>query len=346
MPYIGNKPGAKYATLTRQTFSSPTGTSHTLSQTVTNSDDLLLYINNVKQNPADYTASGTTLTTASLASGTEMYCLYYGKTTETVAVPSDSVDSSHIVDDAIDSEHYTDGSIDNVHLATGIDASKLTTGTLPIARIADDAITLAKMASGTDGQIITYDASGNPVAVGPGTDGQVLTSTGAGSPPAFEAVPSVTDIKFSACLASDHSNVTGDGTGWHSNDSGISWSTPIINSGSGFSGGLFTVPTGGAGTYLFSFHSWMAGLSSSHTEAYGYIRTSNRYYEVYHGNPYASYVGANASQSFNWQTIADMDVGDVAYVRMAIYNGAKTVDMRGTGSFDYADTYFQGVLLA
>ena len=52
--------------------------------------------------------------------------------------------------------------------------------------IADNAVTLAKMAGGTDGQIITYDASGDPVAVGPGTDGQVLTSTGAGSPPAFE----------------------------------------------------------------------------------------------------------------------------------------------------------------
>ena len=55
--------------------------------------------------------------------------------------------------------------------------------------IADDAVTLAKQAAGTDGQIITFDASGNPVAVGPGTDGQVLTSTGAGSPPAFEAIP-------------------------------------------------------------------------------------------------------------------------------------------------------------
>ena len=42
------------------------------------------------------------------------------------------------------------------------------------------------MAGGTDGQIITYDASGDPIAIGPGTDGQVLTSTGAGSPPAFE----------------------------------------------------------------------------------------------------------------------------------------------------------------
>ena len=55
--------------------------------------------------------------------------------------------------------------------------------------VKDDAVTLAKQAAGTDGQVITYDASGNPVAVGPGTDGQVLTSTGAGSPPAFEDVP-------------------------------------------------------------------------------------------------------------------------------------------------------------
>jgi hypothetical protein len=52
--------------------------------------------------------------------------------------------------------------------------------------IANDAITLAMMASGTDGNIISYDASGNPVAIATGSDGQVLTSTGAGSPPAFE----------------------------------------------------------------------------------------------------------------------------------------------------------------
>jgi len=55
------------------------------------------------------------------------------------------------------------------------------------ANLADNAVTLAKMASGTDGEILTYDASGNPTSVSVGTDGQVLTSTGAGSPPAFEA---------------------------------------------------------------------------------------------------------------------------------------------------------------
>jgi len=85
------------------------------------------------------------------------------------AIGADAVDGSNIADDAIDSEHYAAGSIDEAH-------------------IADNAVTLAKMAGNTDGVIITFDASGDPVAVGPGTDGQVLTSTGAGSPPAFEAV--------------------------------------------------------------------------------------------------------------------------------------------------------------
>jgi len=60
---------------------------------------------------------------------------------------------------------------------------------LKTGAIADDAVTTAKLAAGTDGHVITYDASGNPTTVGPGTDGQVLTSTGAGSPPAFEAIP-------------------------------------------------------------------------------------------------------------------------------------------------------------
>ena len=58
---------------------------------------------------------------------------------------------------------------------------------LTASDITDNIISLAKMSSGTDGNLITYDASGNPAAVATGSDGQVLTSTGAGSPPAFEA---------------------------------------------------------------------------------------------------------------------------------------------------------------
>jgi len=58
--------------------------------------------------------------------------------------------------------------------------------TIETADIQDNQITLAKMAHGTDGNIISFDANGAPVAIATGSDGQVLTSTGAGSPPAFE----------------------------------------------------------------------------------------------------------------------------------------------------------------
>ena len=61
-----------------------------------------------------------------------------------------------------------------------------------VQTVADNAITLAKMAGGTDGNLITFDASGDPAYVATGNDGQVLTSTGAGSAPAFEAIPAVT----------------------------------------------------------------------------------------------------------------------------------------------------------
>ena len=95
-----------------------------------------------------------------------------------------------VSDDAIDSEHYAAGSIDEDH-------------------IADNAVTLAKMAGGTDGNIISYDASGNPVAIATGNDGQVLTSAGAGSPPAFEdAAGGGAWTLINTAVASDSADIT------------------------------------------------------------------------------------------------------------------------------------------
>ena len=83
----------------------------------------------------------------------------------------------------IDSVSLKDG---KVATANSIDSDAYVDGSIDTAHIADDQITLAKMASGTDGNLITYDASGNPAAVATGNDGQVLTSAGAGQPPVFE----------------------------------------------------------------------------------------------------------------------------------------------------------------
>jgi hypothetical protein len=121
------------------------------------------------------------------------------------------------------------------------DASASTT-TLP-----DDSVTLAKMASGTDGNIISYDASGNPVAVATGTDGQVLTSTGAGSPPVFETPASATNTPaFQANLSSNQSVTNNTYTK-------IQCNTEIFDTNSAYDNSTnyrFTVPSEEAGRYF------------------------------------------------------------------------------------------------
>ena len=89
--------------------------------------------------------------------------------------------------------------------ASALIAGDIADGAITTAKINDDAVTLAKLASGTDGNIITFDASGNPAAVSTGTSGQLLTSAGAGSPPTFTTVSagglqfiSTTDISNAA----------------------------------------------------------------------------------------------------------------------------------------------------
>ena len=49
-----------------------------------------------------------------------------------------------------------------------VNSNAINNGSITADDIADDTVTLAKMASGTDGNIISYDASGNPVAIATG----------------------------------------------------------------------------------------------------------------------------------------------------------------------------------
>ena len=82
----------------------------------------------------------------------------------------------------IRSSSITDGQVANADLSPTIGV----TGD----QIADNAVTLAKMAGGTDGNLITYDASGDPAFVATGTATHLLTSNGAGAAPTFQAAAS------------------------------------------------------------------------------------------------------------------------------------------------------------
>jgi hypothetical protein len=86
--------------------------------------------------------------------------------------------TSHVLKFYDGSDHITFATINTTANTVDFSDSSIT--------IADDSVTLAKMASGTDGNLITYDASGNPAYVATGSAGQVLTSAGAGQPPSFQ----------------------------------------------------------------------------------------------------------------------------------------------------------------
>ena len=80
------------------------------------------------------------------------------------------------------------GYIGQTPTAVPLVAGDISDGIISEAKLADDAVSLAKMKAGVDGTIISYDASTNPVAIATGSDGQVLTSAGAGQPCAFETL--------------------------------------------------------------------------------------------------------------------------------------------------------------
>jgi hypothetical protein len=67
-------------------------------------------------------------------------------------------------------------------LVEAVSGTASTTGTPD-----DDTVNLAQLASGTDGELFTWDTSGDPAKVAVGTANHVLTSNGAGAAPTFQA---------------------------------------------------------------------------------------------------------------------------------------------------------------
>ncbi len=140
MAYIGHKPAEKYVSLTTQHFTVTATASYVLTNSVTNENEIALFINNVRQEPGGsyaYTAAGTTLTLSAATAGTDtMYCVYLGKAVGTIAPPDGSVNSAKIVDGSITDGDLA-GSISSAKI-TSLDATKLT-GTVDNARISLDA---------------------------------------------------------------------------------------------------------------------------------------------------------------------------------------------------------------
>jgi hypothetical protein len=73
------------------------------------------------------------------------------------------------------------------NVTTNANLTGIVTSTGNATAIAAKAIAIAKLADGTDGELITWDASGVIATVAVGTSGHVLTSGGSGVAPTFQA---------------------------------------------------------------------------------------------------------------------------------------------------------------
>ena len=93
MPYIGQQPATSFQSFVKQDITTSATANYTLSQSVTNANELRVVLNNVIQEPTTaYTASGTSLTMASaLTSSDDLYVVYMGKAVGTVNPASGSV---------------------------------------------------------------------------------------------------------------------------------------------------------------------------------------------------------------------------------------------------------------
>ena len=100
MPYIGNELATQFQAFVTQTITGDGSTGYTLDRAVANGKELLVYINNVKQEEGSgkaYTASGTTITfSEAVASGDSCYVVYMGLAMGTVTPPDASIVSGMI----------------------------------------------------------------------------------------------------------------------------------------------------------------------------------------------------------------------------------------------------------
>jgi len=316
MAYLGNAPARSFISFERQVFTIVNSqTAYALSHSVTNENDIRLVVNNVVQEPGSgkaYTATGTALTlSAALTNGTdEMYCVFLGRATATSAPGAGSIGTAQLAD---------------LNVTSG--------------KIANDAVTLAKMASGTDGNIISYDASGNPVAVATGNDGQVLTSAGAGAPPVFETLPvgGITEADQWRLTTS----FTGDATPIASNLERVDssgWGK--IGTGMSQSSGIFTFPSTGIWFVKFRLSVNYNGNNLYATAAIQVTTNNSSYANISSGEQGITNASDNVYSNTLVETLIDCTNTSNVKVRFAVDNENASANNNGSSSVSYTNMMF------
>ena len=92
MAYLGNQPSNNFVSLKRQVITGNNGSSYTLDHSVASVNDVAIFVNNVRQDPASYSISGTALTLGgTISSSDSCYVIFLGQALQTVTPATGTV---------------------------------------------------------------------------------------------------------------------------------------------------------------------------------------------------------------------------------------------------------------
>jgi len=198
--------------------------------------------------------------------------------------------------------------------------------------VTDDSVTLAKMAPGTDGNIISYDASGNPVAVATGSAGQVLTSAGAGAPPTFAAVAA------NAGTLSFQARISGNLSVSATTQTELVYNAENTDSDSKYNVSTGRYTPGVAGTYFVSASVTFAPGSNVGVGASGYLKIRANGTGTEFGQ--TSNQGSGDSNDEAWNANAVITLGSSDYISVWWYHTSTA------GSMLSDQSWFSGFRIA
>ena len=175
MAYLGNQPSNNFVSLKRQVITGNGGSTYTLDHAVASVNDVAIFVNNVRQDPATYSISGTALTLGgTISSSDSCYVIFLGQALQTVTPATGTVTNAMIVD----------GTIAESKLASGVNTITMAEQWRLSANVVTSTNTFLtsnlEKADGSDaGDIGTGMSESSGVFSFPSTGIYLITATGA-----------------------------------------------------------------------------------------------------------------------------------------------------------------------
>jgi hypothetical protein len=147
-----------------------TTVNYTLSETIPNAHAIDVYVNDVLQRPSEaYQVIGTTLQMLSVPdAGMDIYVKYRTSFSTTNAIPTNTINSTHIAIDQVNGSHIADDTITNDHLNLTYSSNQYTADGVQVAFNIQDGHTVDSVLVIKNGLILTpqdYHISGTTLTI-------------------------------------------------------------------------------------------------------------------------------------------------------------------------------------